>query len=40
MRFGMISYVREKQVEREIMPANPPRAVMRVSDLFAGQAWV
>ena len=35
MSFGMISYVREKQPEREIMPAKPPRAVMRVADLFA-----
>ena len=35
MSFGMISYVREKQREREIMPAKPPRAVMRVADLFA-----
>jgi hypothetical protein len=35
MRFGMISYMREKQREREIMPAKPPRAVMQVSDLFA-----
>jgi hypothetical protein len=40
MSFGMISHAREKQHEREIMPAKPPRAVMRVSDLFAGQAWV
>jgi hypothetical protein len=31
----MISYVREKQHERRIMPAKPPRAVMRASDLFA-----
>jgi hypothetical protein len=35
MSFGMISYMREKQREREIMPAKLPRAVMRVSDLFA-----
>jgi hypothetical protein len=35
MSFGMISYVREKQHEREIMPAKPLGAVMRVSDLFA-----
>jgi len=35
MSFGMISYVREKQHEREIMPEKPPRAVMRVVDLFA-----
>ena len=38
MSFGMISYVREKQHEREIMPAKPPRAVMRVADLFASSA--
>ena len=35
MSFGMISYVREKQHEREIIPAKPLGAVMRVSDLFA-----
>jgi hypothetical protein len=35
MGFGMISNVREKQHEREIMPEKPPRAVMRVVDLFA-----
>jgi len=40
MSFGMISHMREKQREREIMPAKPPRAVMRVADLFAGPAWV
>jgi hypothetical protein len=40
MGFGMISYVREKQHEREIMPEKPLRAVMRVADLFAGQARV
>ena len=34
------SYVREKQQEREIIPAKPPRAVMRGADLFAGPAWV
>ena len=35
MSFGMISYVREKQRKREITPAKPPRAVIRVADLFA-----
>jgi hypothetical protein len=35
MSFGMISYVREKQHEREIMPEKPPRAVIWVADLFA-----
>jgi hypothetical protein len=35
MGFGMISNVREKQHEREIMPEKPPRAVMRAVDLFA-----
>jgi len=35
MSFGMISCVREKQREREIMPEKPPRAVMRVADLLA-----
>jgi len=35
MSFGMISYVREKRHERQIMPEKPPRAVMRVADLFA-----
>ena len=35
MGFGIISHVREKQQEREIMPAKRPRALMRVADLFA-----
>jgi hypothetical protein len=36
----MISYAREKQHEREIMPAKPLGAVMCVPDLFADQARV